>query len=124
MQQCGFSAVTFSVGRLEMATWKQAGSVSSSWDQDWPFFLTAVHPISPKQSLRTEVGMGLKSQDFLGIQVFSYKLNSVKIVPENSTGLVRIGLSGSKLLLISSVLCTKNSLNYQEEIQGKYLREA
>ena len=21
-----------------MANWKQAGSVSSSWDQDWPFF--------------------------------------------------------------------------------------
>ena len=24
-----------------MANWKQAGSVSSSWDQDWPFLTEA-----------------------------------------------------------------------------------
>ena len=37
--------------------------------------------------------------------------NSAKAVPENSTGLVGTGLSESKLRLISSILCTKNSLN-------------
>ena len=40
-----------------------------------------------------------------------YKIFSYKTVPENSTDLVEIDLSGSRLLLISSILCSKNSLN-------------
>ena len=42
---------------------------------------------------------------------------------DNSIGLVGISLSGSKLLLIASSLCTKIQETYQEETRGKYLRE-
>ena len=40
-------------------------------------------------------------------------------MPENSVGLVGIGLSGSKLLLISSLLCTKNLLNLSGRESGE-----
>ena len=40
-------------------------------------------------------------------------------MPGNSTGLVRIGLSGSKPLLISSVLCAKNSLDLPRRDSGE-----
>ena len=44
------------------------------------------------------------------MQSFVIRLNSAKGVPENSTVSQGNGLSGSRLLLISSILRTKNSL--------------
>ena len=58
---------------------------------------------------------GLRFLQSLQLQVE----NSAKAVPENSTGLVGIGLSGSKLRLISSILCAKNSLNLSGRDSGK-----
>ena len=55
--------------------------------------------------------------DFTKSPVTSW--NSAKTVPDNSAGLVGIGLSGSKLLLIFSILCTKNSLNVSERDSGE-----
>ena len=63
-------------------------------------------------------GYGVKVTRLLGhfldygfYKVFRYKLKLCKAVPKNSTELVEIGLLGSKLGLILSILCTKNSLN-------------
>ena len=134
-----------------MANWKQAGSVSSSFDQDWHIFfnrglrraylkpwgtipedkdlfmiLVTMGIIRSKQSRRTKVGMGSRSQDFWGISwttVFTKPSvtvwNPAKAAPENSTELVEIGLSGSKLRQISSILCTKNALNLSGRDSGE-----
>ena len=40
-------------------------------------------------------------------------------MPENSAGFVGIGLSGSKLRLISSILYTRNSLNLSGRDSGE-----
>ena len=51
-------------------------------------------------------------------QSFVISLNSAKGVPENSTVSQGNGLSGSRLLLISSILRTKNSLNLSGRDSG------
>ena len=51
-------------------------------------------------------------------QSFVISLNSVKGVPENSTVSQGNGLSGSRLLLILSILLTKNSLNLSGRDSG------
>ena len=72
--------------------------------------------MSSIQSYRTRVSMGSRSPNFGALPVLLfYKVfstwNFAKTVPYNSALLVGIGLSGSEMLLISSILCTKKSLN-------------
>ena len=69
--------------------------------------------ILSKQSQRTGVGMGSRSQDILAFPGVRF-LKSLQLQVETlqrlcqriQQGLVGIGLSGSKMLLISSILCT------------------
>ena len=94
-------------------------------DKDLLTISVTIGVISSKQSWRIGVGIGSRSQDFFGIfwstsftQSFVISLNSAKGVPENSTVSQGNGLSGSRLLLISSILLAKNSLNLSGRDSG------
>ena len=52
-------------------------------------------------------------------KVFSYKLKLFKDCAREYNRVNGVRLSGSKLLIISSILCTKNSLN----LSGRYSGE-
>ena len=91
---------------------KQSRTVPVSLDQDWPF-LTQVW----QEHVQNTVVKYQMTKTYLIILVTMGIISSKQ--SQRTGGLVGIGLSGSKLLLISSILCTKNSLNLSGRDAGE-----
>ena len=122
LRQFGSRLAFFSRG-LTRACLKHYGTTPH--DKDLLTISVTIGVISSKQLWRRGVWIGSRSQDFFGIswntsftQSFVISLNSTKGVPESSTVSQGNGLSGSRLLLISSILWTKNSLKLSGRDSG------